>query len=812
MKTFNEQLAGLTVLHRPKDAAGRGMALAMAEQLQESGFYAATCLRELAVAITIDDASGWTALAAADAEISLLRGAQAYRLLLETVTGLNSSVPGETNVQGQIRRVWDTWRHGASADSLQRMDPFMHRLFADARRIRARHLNGIGGNSYASLARKLLEPDSDARILFVGAGELAQSMFALFAAYDTAVWNRHAVCIIGDQALRCFAPDEAVAAAAWATHVIITTPPDNDNDRRWAQLTAGRGKELRILHLGCRRAQRGAWRNRNNVFDLDDVFDLRSTQSERRKRSIGEAREACARLAGRDVLRLGTRGSLLALAQSRIVARQLEEAHPGLQVELVEYATRGDHDRATPLTDVSDNRFFSDGLDAALAAGEIDFCVHSWKDIDGPRPQEFVRAAVPARALPHDVIVFRADVTEKLANGEVLRIGTSSTRRAINTADFLEWALPHRGHKPRFEFRPLRGPVHERVRRLTAAPGDDDGPGTALDGIVLALAGLERLWSEPAGRAALAPHLRDARWMVMPLSECPAAPAQAAMAVETRRDNLVCRRLLAAIHHPDTEQLVTLEQALVAEHDPDGTGGFGATAVSEPTLGFVARLRGRPAGDQPPVYVTRTATDTERPQRNAAPWPGKAWRDGTRKQRLPVDREALCSAPAIFLAHADALAGNALPDTARCWTSGSQSWAQLARQGVWIEGCADNLGFDAARELLASPVLRLPLLSDWVVTTHRDAVEGWDGSGIGHVIATYRIDIALNHVVAREELARCTHYYWSSARQYRALRDWLPANAQHACGTGKTLRALRAAGLDEVRAFASRREWQAWLG
>lgn len=515
-------------------------------------------------------------------------------------------------------------------------------------------------------------------------------------------------------------------------------------------------------------------------------------------------------------LRLGTRASLLARAQSTIVAQALMAEHPGLQVELVELETRGDIDQKTPLTQVSDQAFFSDSLDAALADGSVDFCVHSWKDIDGPRPEGFVRAAVPRRSLPHDVILFRADVTDVIRRGDTLRIGTSSTRRQINTADFLRWALPG---EAAFEFSLLRGPVHERVSRIADSAGQN-----RLDGVVLALAGLERLWQDPVGRAAIEPYLRDARRMVMPLSAAPAAAGQGALAVETLAGNTEVRDLLQAIHDPQSENLVSLEQSLIAECDPTGTGGFGATAVAHAELGYVVRLRGRVDADATPLQLTRTALDQHenltaegaermRPAGRSAGrrWPAATWHAGIRKAAIP-DRatQACASARAVFVAHADALTGAAASPSARYWTSGPDSWARLARQGIWIEGCADNLGFAAATELLAAPVLQLPALGEWTALTHRDALPGWDDSGVGHVVATYSIDIALDEHAARQELAGCTHFYWSSARQYEALRKWLPADAQHACGAGKTLHALRAAGLEQVRPFPSRREWQQW--
>ena len=129
-------------------------------------------------------------------------------------------------------------------------------------------------------------------------------------------------------------------------------------------------------------------------------------------------------------LKLGTRRSALARAQSAAVARQLERLHPGLTVELVGIETRGDRILDAPLSTVEGKEFFTDELDAALLAGQVDFTVHSYKDLSLERSSRLLLAAVPRRELPHDIAVFAADVPGRLAAGQELLIGSSSPRRA----------------------------------------------------------------------------------------------------------------------------------------------------------------------------------------------------------------------------------------------------------------------------------------------------------------------------------------------------------------------------------------------
>lgn len=284
-------IAPLTVVHRLRDNTGDGLPARQVRLLSERGFYAATCMRELAVLPSADTLRGLQL----DRDNEVLHNAAAYAFLLHTVTGLNSSIPGETNVQGQLRKAWNSWRSTGDNRVARLLSPTIHRLFNDARDIRRDYLQGIGGSSYGSLVRKLMAPDADARVLFVGAGDLAQSMLTFFSAGQTAVWSRHEPDSGPAATVRRFPAEQREAAAAWATHLIVTTPPDNDNDRFWAQLALLH--DLPVTHLGRRRAAPGDWDAVPGFHNLDDVFDLRRAQSSLRSLSTVRARNACNTLA-----------------------------------------------------------------------------------------------------------------------------------------------------------------------------------------------------------------------------------------------------------------------------------------------------------------------------------------------------------------------------------------------------------------------------------------------------------------------------------------------------------------------------------
>jgi hydroxymethylbilane synthase len=500
------------------------------------------------------------------------------------------------------------------------------------------------------------------------------------------------------------------------------------------------------------------------------------------------------------LLRLGTRGSRLALAQSRQVADALALAHPGLELRLVPIDTRGDRDRTTPLQQVRDPAFFSAEIDIALQDGVVDFTVHSRKDLEGPRPHGIVTAAMPVRANPQDVVLFRPTVVEKLRHGETLTIGTSSVRRARHVERFLKRALPQLAGEPRLSCQPLRGPVDQRIQRLHA-DGDD-----ALDGVVLALAGLERLWSDRDARTAVEAGLRGVRLMVLPLSECPTAPGQGALVVECRADDVDTREQLGALHDAGTAAAVAVEFAAAEQAPGAAFAEVGATAVSVARLGQLLFMRG--TGNR--VRDIQWSAPPE-PGRDARPWDGTHWHQSCAYR--PLDWLQPAPGSAVFVAHSRALSGNnQWLETQRVWVSGWPSWQRLSQSGQWVEGCADSLGFDAVRPLLTSKVLRLPALSEWSVLTRSGAEHTWHGSGVGRVLATYAMDDPDDHTRERlcNEAREATHFYWSSAEQFLALRHCLPDRAAHACGTGKTYDALLKLGV-RPQPFPNRAAWQAWL-
>ncbi len=514
-------------------------------------------------------------------------------------------------------------------------------------------------------------------------------------------------------------------------------------------------------------------------------------------------------------LRLGTRRSLLARTQSMAIARALEHAHPGLQVELTGIETRGDRITDVPLSQVEGKEFFTAEIDAALRAGSVDLTVHSYKDLSLERPAGLHLAAVPRRENPRDIVVFAADVPERLLAGGSLRIGSSSPRRQAFVPEFLECALPGRGPSgaARISMCELRGNIDTRLRRLREPRGSE----RALDGVVLAFAGLSRLAQDEAlgaGRV-LRELLEGLPRMVLPLTRCPTAPAQGALAVECRTDDAPTRTLLAAIDDWTTRVAIDEERALLAERGGGCHQRFGATQVQVEGLGALLYLReADEQGAGPPELRWHPPAPPRAPVRA---WDGSA-QPAPAIESLPgASAECarrLAAAPAAFVAHRRALPELAAAEVNRCphlWVSGTETWFALAARGVWVEGCAESLGFRELQTTLNSPLLGLPPLREWLALTHADAVSGW---GEVPVLATYRHLAAAPGGAAAEPAsspAGAAQVWWHSGVQFERWRGQTAADCQHACGPGKTAELLRRAAVGSLTVFPSAHHWREWL-
>ncbi len=238
-----------------------------------------------------------------------------------------------------------------------------------------------------------------------------------------------------------------------------------------------------------------------------------------------------------DAIRLGTRGSPLALAQAHEVRAKLMTAHglPESAVEIVVLKTSGDRIQDRPLSEVGGKGLFTKELEEALIACEIDFAVHSMKDVATALPDGLAIAAILEREDPRDAFLSPVAKTfASLPNGSIL--GTSSLRRQAQALN----------RRPDLTIVGFRGNVQTRLQKL------DDGVAAAT---FLAVAGLKRL-----GLAAQITSAIDADVMLP-------AVAQGAISIEIRADDARTAHMVSVLDHQPSHLAVACERAFLAKLD-----------------------------------------------------------------------------------------------------------------------------------------------------------------------------------------------------------------------------------------------------
>lgn len=250
------------------------------------------------------------------------------------------------------------------------------------------------------------------------------------------------------------------------------------------------------------------------------------------------------------ILRIGTRGSRLALKQSRWVKERLESRHPDLQVELIPIKTTGDRILDAPLSRVGGKGLFVKEIEDALLQGRVDVAVHSMKDVPAQLPEELTLSTFPEREPANDAfIAVEFPSLDALPTGAT--VGTSSLRRGAQ--------LLHM--RPDLHLLPLRGNVDTRLSKLEQGE---------IQAVILAAAGLKRM------------DLSHRITQMIPFTQMLPAIGQGALGLEVRREDARTTSRLAFLNHEATQHQIEAERAFLKRLE----GGC------QVPIGGLARIRG----------------------------------------------------------------------------------------------------------------------------------------------------------------------------------------------------------------------------
>ncbi len=499
--------------------------------------------------------------------------------------------------------------------------------------------------------------------------------------------------------------------------------------------------------------------------------------------------------------KLGTRGSLLAVTQSTLIKNEIERIS-GEKVELVLIKTQGDQITNKPLWQLEGKDFFTKELDEALLKGDVDFVVHSYKDLGSERPEGIKLAAGTERRFANDILLIPQETINKLKNwsGPFI-VGTSSPRRIANLKHSLSSYIPG---SPLIECETLRGNVNSRIKKLR------DGQYHA---ITLALAGIERLAHTEKSAAELTELLEGMNYFVLPQSIFPSAASQGALGIEmqaARQDDGKLLHILSQLAHPKTVEEVYRERKAFKEY---GGGCHLAVGIHVKKIGEDDFLHVH-AGEVDGVRIEKKWLEkSSYPKITGKVFVGLP--HGQHEDvlydeyltKVPETKNLTLDNKHLFVTSRyciESLKASTRPEG--LWAAGTRSAQMLAQEGFWVNGTSDSLGTEDLGVLKTSRALKIihsHIDTEWNVLSHHQA-----SSDLGSVVGCYeRVENKITEEF-KKALNEVEAFLWTSFPQYQAYLLKFPEiqKAHHFCGLGKTWQEFKAAGI-KVHTVASMEEF-----
>jgi hydroxymethylbilane synthase len=485
-----------------------------------------------------------------------------------------------------------------------------------------------------------------------------------------------------------------------------------------------------------------------------------------------------------ETIRLTGRGSRLSLLQMEKVKLMIKANFPMVEVEFVTRDSRGDELVDIPLQTMEGSDFFTSEVFKNLTTGEADIAVHSLKDMSAEHFFGGNEFAIIDRDDNRDIAIFNRSVIEKLTRGETIVIGTCSPRREIMAVEFLRKALPQMGHPTSIVTKPIRGNVETRLLKL------DKGE---YDATILATAGLNRLLASDLDRSVISDLLVDKRTMLLPLIECVPAPCQGAIVAEAVIANRRAVEILQKINNTLLKIDCSREKQEATNHGAGCLQKFGVTTIQ--------------IGNTRQLY----AAGTDKSGNKFSSWIGVPDLDIANKKLFSTtdhmggffsyrysNHTPTINEKIVYIANYKALNQESLVrflKNKKVWVSGTKTWFESAKKGIWVEGSADAFGLEFLQRSWQMPLYGIAK-KDVAVLTNEQSVSTWQQKG-WRTYGTYQL-IEERSPVLEKQIAEADIIFWTSYRQYASYKSVLKDNVQHSCPYGETAEQFKAAGIRPV--------------
>jgi hydroxymethylbilane synthase len=494
------------------------------------------------------------------------------------------------------------------------------------------------------------------------------------------------------------------------------------------------------------------------------------------------------------MVRIICRQSRLSLLQADIVKRKIESILPGTAVTVIGRSSRGDRELIVPLSSLDGTDFFTEEIFAALQNNEADIAVHSLKDMSAAHFFSHDAFAVVDREDVRDVAIINRNVIEKIKAGATISVGTSSPRREDMAVEFLKKALPQLANEINIITKPIRGNVESRLQQL------DKGD---FDITILATAGLNRLLQSSQDAPLIKNLLQDKRLMVLPLIECVPAPCQGVIVAEAHPGNKEAVALLQLINDPLLFDEANKEKQEGYIHGTGCLQRFGVTTLKTAHGNYLYAAGHDDEGN--PFIQWNNLPVKNMDEHN--------WFSSTEHMKdffcYKWDNKIFTiEQPVVFIANYKSITGNlkTVLSAKTIWASGTRTWFEMAKQGYWVQGCADALGFEWLLPSLQMPLINIAA-NDICILTHKTAAIRWQQKGY-HAISNYEL-VAKSNTEIIAAISSADHIFWSSFTQYEYYGHYSKAKTIHACAGGETATLLKQQGLDPL-IFPTIKAFEQW--
>lgn len=463
---------------------------------------------------------------------------------------------------------------------------------------------------------------------------------------------------------------------------------------------------------------------------------------------------------------------------------KIEEAFPEIKVELISKQSKGDQLLNIPLQTVEGSDFFTQDIFDALQNGEADIAVHSLKDMSATHFFGKNKFAIIDRDDARDVAIFNSNIENKIKQGNTIIIGTCSPRREKMAIDFLKCALPQFNANFTIQTKTIRGNVDSRLRKL------NDGE---YDGIILATAGINRLLESTNYAASIQDLLANKKLMLLPLIECVPAPCQGAIVAEAHYLNSSAVKIIETINNKNLMQQCLQEKKEAVQYGSGCLQKFGVTTIQYNANKFVMYAAG--INEQAEPFVKWSGLPTINIQGNlfdCSNYMGSFFSYKYLSTSISIPQQH------VYIANYKAVKNKLLIKQLQnktIWAAGSKTWLQLAKQNIWVTGCADAMGLEFLEQAWKMPLIQLKK-NDVAIVTSKQGAETWSKKN-WNTIATYSLLCKPNKTI-QLKLSKAAIIFWTNFLQYQQYQSIVSKKAVHCCPSGETAVLLKKAGIKPI--------------